>query len=453
MRFVLALVLGLPAFASAQFNWADAGMPGRSLGVRQLYVDPLENTLYVLGIITEGGTDIGNQIVMRYNGSTWDSTLVFQGHPYTAIRYGDTLIIGGNNLVIGGLQPSCTVAYYDGEWHSYGEFSNGLCRKLRVIDGELYAIGGFDFADGNYCNGIARRVNGQWVNVGFLESEFSDGANLTDIAKYEGDLYVCGGLNMMPNGENAVARFDGSSWTSPGGGVLGGVAAGRCLTVYDGELYMGGSIYQSAGNAGHMIMRWNGSEWNGVGGSFQDQWGTTEGAARCYALFEHEGKLLAGGGFFYAGGIPANKFAIWDGERWCGTEDTMSGEGESFAVYNDTLYMASGTVVNGDSTNRVIKWIGGPVEGGECSEPVGVVEEIPSSGELIHVRDSRWIIEGLEQRQQYRLHIFDIKGSLILERRVSNSFEMDLASYGPGIYVVRIMSASSVFTGRIMKQE
>ncbi len=350
-------------------------MPGRSLGVRQLYVDPLENKLYVLGVITSGGTDITYKHIMRYDGSSWNSDLVVQGHPYTAIRYGDTLLLGGGGLMIDGLSVSCVGAYYDGQWHPFGEFDTGSCRKLRIIDGDLYAVGSFNYADGNYCNGVAKRENGQWKNVGSLENEFpNDNANLTDVAKYQGDLYVCGGLNMMPNGENAVARFDGTNWSSPGGGVLGGVAAGRCLTVYNDELYMGGSIYQSSGNAGHMIMRWNGSEWNDVGGGFQDQWGTTNGAARCYALYEHEGKLLAGGGFFFAGGIPANKFAIWDGERWCGAGDTMTSESESFAVYNDTLYMASGLVLNGDSVNKVIKWIGDPMMSTAACSEVAVTE-------------------------------------------------------------------------------
>ena len=377
MHRLLHFLLFAPALASAQFHWADANLPARSVGLRGLYNDPQEEQLLAIGLTTTAFNDFTFTVIPACNEGSWTLGSAFSGWTYTAIRYGDTLLVGGGLTEVDGVPVTGVAAYHGGTWHSFGDFnSDYVIRRLKILDDELYAVGSFAVADGTVCNGVAKRQGGRWVNVGELAYLGLNDPHFTDVIKYQGDLYVSGVVRLAPNGETGIIKYDGQTWTAPGGGILGGFAGGRTMAVYQGELYLGGSIDLNAGNAGHMIMRWNGSEWNSVGGHLRDQYNSTAGPARCLALLNYGDKLLAAGGFQYAGGVPAQCFAIWDGSRWCGTGDSFTGglECEALEVFADTLYMASGRIVNGDTVNRLVKWVEGPIEGTFCSSPVNVAE-------------------------------------------------------------------------------
>jgi len=463
MAFLICTLLITSSKASAQNNWVDAGMPGRTIGSLRLALDS-ELGLLAMGHITVTN-DYGAPVIPHTNTAEWDTLTGFRGSITDATRYGDTLLVTGNLyevLSLGDTIPfSGIAAYYDGAWHAYGTFqSTSLVRRLKVLNGELYAIGAFRYADGQECNGVAKRLGGQWVPVGQLAVEpATNTPNLTDAVLYQGDLYVCGSINLAPNSERGIARFDGLNWSAPGGGILGGVAGGRAMAEYQGELYVGGSIYLSAGNAGHMIQRWDGSTWRAVGGHLRDGNNTTDGAARCYALFEHEGRLLAAGGFQYAGGVPAQTFAIWDGERWCGTGDTISNESHSIALHNDTIYLASGRVVNGDSTNTVVKWVSGPLQGNVCSEPVGVVEAAsiePSAFALHPSAFGAWTVLGLAPGP-CRLDIYDGKGALVHQTTIAIDAQgkgrLQLSDLAPGVYSCRATSPSASYWAKIVIEQ
>ncbi|QQR85075.1 MAG: hypothetical protein IPJ76_10635 [Flavobacteriales bacterium] len=231
-------------------------------------------------------------------------------------------------------------------------------RRLRILNGILYAVGAFEYADGHLCNGVAKRVGGEWVNLGNLQQDVPGAPILVEVAEFAGDLYVGGSLSLA-DGTNGIAKFDGTMWSGPGGGILGGATAVLAMEVYGGSLYAGGEIDINSGNVGHGIMRWDGSQWHAVGGSVQDIYCGSSYPARVYELLEHDGLLLVGGGFGCAGGIPASRFAVWDGYQWCANASVMTGYVESMAFYHDTLFIACGHVVEGDSVNRVAKWVGG----------------------------------------------------------------------------------------------
>lgn len=443
----LALVATvLAAFAaSAQSNWVDAGMPGRTVGSLRLVVDPLLG-LMCIGNITE--TDNFNApIIPCYKDGAWNILRGFRGNVTDATRHGDTLLVCGPLFAVveedgDSVTVSGIAAYYDTAWHSYGSFSQtDLVRRVKVLDGELYGIGAFRYADGHECNGVAKRVGDEWLPVGQVEVEPPTSTpNLTDAIIYQGDLYVCGVITLAPNDERGIVRYDGQNWDAPGGGLFGGVAGGRAMAIYQNELYLGGSFYLDAGNAGHMIQHWDGSIWRAVGGHLNDWNNTTNGAARCYGLFEHEGRLLAAGGFQFAGGVPAQTFAIWDGSVWCGTGDTISNESHSIALYNDTIYLASGRWVNGDSTNTVVKWVSGAMEGVVCSEPLGFSEEGPPGHTTFAMHTSGysgWTVLGLSTGTQ-RLDIFDSRGALVHQVTLAidpqGRGSLQLPGLAPGLY-------------------
>jgi len=440
----LALVC-LASLASAQNNWVDAGMPGRTVGSLRLAADP-ELGLISIGNITE--TDnFGAPIIPCYQNGAWNILRGFRGSVTDAIRYGDTLVVCGTLYAVieedGDSIPVTNIAaYYGDAWHPYGSFDSvGAIRRLKVLNGELYALGPFLQADGQLCNGVAKRVGGQWLPVGLLPLQFPFNApNITDAIIYQGDLFVCGTIYLAPsNGFDGIVRFDGQNWAAPGGGLMGG-GSGLAMAVYEEELYLGGSFSLGAGNAGHMIQKWNGTEWYSVGGHLRDGNNSTNGGARCYALFEHQGKLLAAGGFQFAGGVPAQTFAIWDSSVWCGTSDAISNESHSIALYNDTIYLASGRWVNGDSTNTVVKWVSGPVEGSVCTEVSVPESEAGNVFSLFPNPASTSVTLTSHTSSSTSFTVLDALGRAVEQgsARSNEQVSLSLEGWAPGMYHVRL---------------
>jgi len=332
-----------------------------------------------------------------------------------------------------------------------------MVRKLKVIDDTLYAVGNFRYVDGHFCNGVARRVGGQWENIGELVQDDNGTPILVSVEKYQNRLYVGGSLSLY-DGTNGIAMYDGSTWSGPGGGILGGAAAALDMAVYNGELYVGGEIRVTVGNAGHGLMRWDGSQWHDVGGSMQDLYCGTTYPGRARSLLVHDGKLLASGGFGCAGHIPAQRFAQWDGTNWCGTGDTIPDEVMAMAMYHDTLFLAlGGYTVNGDTVpGMVVKWVGGAFE--DTCGTVGIapiaqgdhsLELWPNpSADVLHVSLPPATGSGA------RLSLVDMGGRTV--RRVNTTrqgtVEIPVADLPDGLYAVRLEGADGgILTRRFLK--
>ena len=423
-------------------------MPGRTVGSLQLVVDP-ELGLMAIGNITE--TDNFNApIIPCYKDGVWSILRGFRGNVTDATRYGDTLVVSGALYAVveedgDSVLVVSVAAYYDEGWHPYGDFGAiDLVRRVKVLDGELYAIGVFLQADGELCNSIAKRMGGQWVPVGGLQVLWPNNAPvLYDAIIYQNDLYICGNLNLAPNDERGIIRYDGQAWSAPGGGIFGGAATGLAMAVYQDELYVGGSFYQTGGNPGHMIQRWNGNEWRAVGDHLTNANNDFTTSARVDGFFTYQDKLLVAGGFKHAGGVPAQTFAIWDGIRWCGTGDSISNLSHSIALYNDTIYLANGRVVNGDSTNCVVKWVSGALEGSVCSEPMSVQNHHSLGAAAFVVHPSahgQWTLLGLPSGIQ-RLDLFDSKGALVHQASIAIDPQgrglLQMPELSPGLYTCR----------------
>jgi len=73
------------------------------------------------------------------------------------------------------------------------------------------------------------------------------------------------------------------------------------LEVFQDQLYVGGQIAITAGNAGQNIMRWDGEEFHSLGQGVQQWLGNTASIATVWTMTEHDGILYVGGGFRAAG--------------------------------------------------------------------------------------------------------------------------------------------------------
>ncbi|MBL9119371.1 MAG: VCBS repeat-containing protein [Phycisphaerae bacterium] len=111
-----------------------------------------------------------------------------------------------------------------------------------------------------------------------------------------------------------LAKLIGNEWVSVGNGLNGPVTS---LVVHDdgaGEaLFVGGTFTSAGGVAASRIARWDGNGWSAVGGGM-------DFPIRSMTVFDAgDGagpRLIAGGDFTIAGGIPANRIARWDGASW-----------------------------------------------------------------------------------------------------------------------------------------
>lgn len=127
------------------------------------------------------------------------------------------------------------------------------------------------------------------------------------------------------------------SWSGLSTGMNDWVHA---LTVYNGDLIVGGQFTSAGGVPANYIAKWNGSSWSPLG------IGTN---AEVDALAVFNGELVAGGRFTYAGGVELNFIAKWDGTSW---NDDLGGVGDivtSLTVYQNRL-IVGGYFIDADGS-------------------------------------------------------------------------------------------------------
>ncbi|MBK9759884.1 MAG: hypothetical protein IPO90_07935 [Flavobacteriales bacterium] len=306
MKFVanritaLAYTALLAFAANAQELWESAQAPGNVFVVKQFYTDTANDAMYAVGEVNvSGGNGGGNNSIMRYTSAGWDTLGHFDNMIFSIVTWHDTLIVGGGFEFVNGIPAISLAAYANGQWMPYGDIGYTSVFKLRILDNELYMVGSFEIADGHVSTGVAKRVGSEWVNVGIINDPYDK--LLFDIAKYNGELIVTG-IMAVPGENGGIMRYDGTNWHQLGSGLVG--AGGQCLSVYKGELYVGGSFLIPQ-NIGQGIMRWNGSEWRNTGVGPTDQRQLPMEFNRL-DMFIHNDLLWVAGYFRYASGVPAH---------------------------------------------------------------------------------------------------------------------------------------------------
>lgn len=439
--YIVLLLLTSVAVRVHGQSWVAAGLPCATFSVEGVHVDTVADALYYCGESSANNDfDVSDGVVSVYKNGLWDTIGFFQGQSMCAVRWRDTLVIAGHFESVNWDTNIKYIAYYDSTTlHPYGEFTNGGIEDLKVIDGELYAIGAFEEADGHYCNGIARRTDGGWVNVGTMDTYTNN--NLLDLVKWHDTLITTGTIGFNGGLPGDVAWFDGSEWHPLGTGITGGFSAGRSLCVYQDDLYVGGSIYLSAGNAGHGIMRWDGTQYHPVGGSLQGSCGTTNCAAGAIDMKVHDGLLFVSGAFSYAGYQPTTHIATWDGTQWCGMPGVLQGPVEAFNFYHDTLFAAPFLDAEGVNVNSGAKFID-TTYFSTCSGPMVVVQAATGQQQpsMVCAADGTWLVSGLAAGT-HQLAVLDLSGRVVHVQQIQASdgrgAPVPLPPLARGVYLLR----------------
>jgi hypothetical protein len=449
------LAWGLAAPAPAQF-WENTLPPSTLSNARVCYNDTVHDWLIAGG---------GNLIIMdsllgyvplyRYDGHSWDTLGLFGHYVYDAVIYHDTLVVGGAFKWMRQDTIKRIACYANGQWHPYGDINSGIeaayIQHLRLLEGELYALGVFEYADGQLCNGVAKRVGGHWEPLPNWPTNFEGDPYMYDIARYQGRLVACGNFNSPGLTMMDIIQYDGNSWVPICETCLHGWMDGAgAMAVYQGYLYVGGHFQLSGGNPGQGMIRWDGTTWEAVGppgGGIQlDNYSDTYPPS-VFSFQARDDRLFFNGIFGFVNHLATPAVASWDGTNFCtlGGANFINGQiAYSFAFYHDSLYIAPSA---GIAMANLLRYLDT-----DCTYQCGTlgVEEASMHEPGFRISWSQagnLTLLGL-QDGSHLMQVFDAQGRLVLDNQVESIGGMSQELHIPlqhGVYLLRVAGQGARF--------
>jgi hypothetical protein len=365
-------VVSLDALGGA---WQAVGT-GFGTGVTDVLSDGVE--LYASGRIIDSTLTTTLGTLMHWNGAVWSGT----GSP-TNWGVTDVYMTRWNGKVVVNVSASTApgtvgkLAQWDGVALTPipGDSLNGIAFGIGTWGTKLVATS----PNQNGSVPVPNIVTFDGAQWGTVQQAWRPGmsgttGSFTDMRSWGGKLIVTGGFSMMAEQDHWVrypdiAAWDGTHWSPLGGGVS---AQYVFLGEYAGDLVATGYSFSVRGTPITRVGLWNGTAWSALGtgapeftsalAQYQSDlylasdvnsdplsrwngstWSVVPGLTGGYleALAPAAGRLVVGGGFAQAGGVPSPNVAFWDGISW----------------------EAAGPGVNGDVLTAT-EWLGQPVIGG-----------------------------------------------------------------------------------------
>ena len=233
----------------------------------------------------------------------------------------------------------------DANWDDgFGPFGADDMVTAAAMDGHgnLYIGGGFTHAGGANASALARWDGSTWTSPGAVDGW------VNSIVIAGNNMYI-GGFFNRAGGVNtsSIAKLDlaTNTWSALGNGVSG--CNGICKPIvktmaFNGtDLYVGGSFGAAGGTTANNIAKWNGANWSGLGGGMQG---------------EANAMVFKGSDLYVAGDSQVYR---WDGNTWSTLPGSFSGSGyiSALAIGGNNLYAGgSFTTVAGLSANRIARW-------------------------------------------------------------------------------------------------
>lgn len=362
-------------------SWWALG-PGVTGSVRTLEVfdDGIGSapSLYVGGSISTAG-GVSTPGVARWNGTVWSGvgSGLLNGIVGELEVFDDGSGVGPVLYAAGDFtSPAVGFARWDGtSWSRVASRTalRGPVNALKVHDDgsgagrELYAGGNFTEAGFTPASRIASWNGTMWSPLGAGLNGPVSALEVFDSGTGVGPaLYAAGNFNNAGNASaRSIARWNGSTWSPLGAGVIGDV---RALAVYDDmsgsgpSLYVGGAFTTAGGAPASNIAKWDGASWSQLGS------GVT---GFVFALAVHDDgsgpnpNLYVAGNFTFAGNAPANRIAKWDGIAWSPVGVGFDAAVRALVVYDDGTGGGASLYAGGDFSHsggvqvgRVAKWNG-----------------------------------------------------------------------------------------------
>ncbi|MCB0569800.1 MAG: T9SS type A sorting domain-containing protein [Phaeodactylibacter sp.] len=212
------------------------------------------------------------------------------------------------------------LARWDGEqWNQVGAGLPEAGHAMHSFQGALHlAVYQFN-VDSNYVYRWNSDINvlsklGPGFYLTTATANFSNIPSLYDILDYNGQLVVCGEFDRIGGAAiKGIARWNGIQWQGLGGGLSGYIDGSydimypHKMLVHDGYLYVAGNFKMAGNVEANGIARWNGNSWEALGAGFN-------GAV--LGIEFYNGELYAGGEFTQSGDNELAYIARWDGDEW-----------------------------------------------------------------------------------------------------------------------------------------
>jgi hypothetical protein len=453
-RFVISGFILLSSVGLYAQHWQGIG--GLNFTPFCLYEDTTENVLYVGGLFSIASGDSIVSIA-RWDGNHFTklgSGLNIGSWVYSITKYNGEVYAAGNIQYLGSTHVNNIVRWNGSEWDSVGSGVNGVIRKLEVIDSNLYAGGTFDRAGNVQVNSLAKWDGNNWSDVNAFPKFDSTSINTVFcMAIYQGELYIGG--NFDNDTISDIVRYSNidNNWENVGGGMHGGMSGLVDMRIYKNELYISGAFYLLDGNAGNFIQRWDGQTWKDVGGGTTGNLSNPTSNGQITDMKVHGDELYIAGVFMYAGGVPAPHVAKWNGTEWCGLGGNFDNNATIVGWCKDTLYIGGGFwTIDGDTVNRIAKWTGG-----SYVDTCGVQNFIPEEVALnkmisVYPNPASGIVTidfPESAGEKCTLQITDISGRQIREEKYISEkiHSLDVSGLKSGIYFIRITGDN--YTGQV----
>lgn len=454
-------------------NWVDVG-PKFKYGFNTIYsINNIgDSSLYALGnFININDTTLCAGVASFQNNIWTGQPEMGQNYFNGNVLDGSSDIISWGNQIIFHAFSIDTDTIVNGQYRTYNLIksltsstfdtigsTNSLYTYFKTLNNELYSFGWFGRIGGNECRGLAKYNGTTWD---CLNPPFGfGGPQINDIFLFDNKLWVGGNFSNAqsePFKEIAYLDLTDSTWHDLDSGIRQDVWARiDVFQEYQGKLYIGGVFRYDMGNAGHMIMSWNPQtqKFSDVGGGIFGENYAYSSLAQVQDMIVFEDKLWVSGLFDWAGGIKHPSIAVWDGTNWCTFGDSIETRVWDMEIFQDELYILT-DFINGDTINKVAKWIGGNFRD-TCGTfplwPHGIKESTTDNIQVYpNPTDNQLTI--LTKSLIRKIEVSNSHGLLIKRYFGINalSFNIQLEGLPNGLYFLRIKTEEDNVTKKILK--
>ncbi|MBA3649874.1 MAG: T9SS type A sorting domain-containing protein [Chitinophagales bacterium] len=423
-------------FFAFQVTYAQTWLPlgegvdnGGGFGgyVNTVAFDSIHNYLYVGGNFSYAGSNPANSIAI-WDGLNWISLDInYYGDYSSFLNYHDTILVADLSGRI--------LKVYEETIVDQLPSLKGSIGTLLIYNNDLYACGDFsaDYED-HILNNIARWDGKTWISLG---GGITSGY-VNTMCVYNGNLVVGGRFNIAGDRPvNNIATWNGKQWSSLDSGITDSRSQAdvNALAVFQGELYVGGSFDSAGAFYNEDIAKWNGNEWSSVGDK------PIMGYILCFTL--KDSSLYVGGAFESIG----KRTARWDGNQWFDLDLTSSGFVKVLGS-NKVDLIAGGSFTygtNGIRLNNIAQYttvtnINGFVKcSGFYIYPNPATDQLHIEAPKIH---------------NATVTLLNLFGQVVLQQQISDNATIDISTLARGMYLVNILDESGdvVQKGKVVKE-
>lgn len=435
MRLLLLFILMSNLVLAQTSNWANAGITSDLGTIRTICVDSINDVMYVAGNTYING-NVDYTRILYYQNGVWDTLPGYFNNIILSMKMLDNeLYIGGSFDYVNSIETGGIVKWDGSNWITIGTKIEGSIYNIEKINDTLYVMGIF-IKNGMNC--IAKWNGNNWENVYDIPVLTPDSlfCFIYDAEIYNNEFYVCGNFN----GDTIedLIKYNGEQWVSAGDEIKGWNSQITNLEIFNGELYISGIINNGGGTFGKVILaKYNGQNWSKVGLGFNG----VNTYIRDIKVFNN--KMYICGNFDYAGDVPINDFAIWNGNKWCGLGGNFQYETNTLSFYHDTLFVSCVDSVDNVEVNGLARWIGGNYID-TCSTSQNVFEIENERDNIViypNPTSENFKIKFHTKIDNLTVSIYSINGRKIYEIKfinIENEVKINNLKAEKGLYFVRI---------------